>query len=67
MKLNVRVFVLWVAASACWQQADAHAGLTIPVPRNNYGNVDPANWFVTSLLLTNVWRKLAEFFFLFDN
>ena len=39
--------VLWVVACA-WSvhRADAHGGLTIPVPRNNYGNVDPANWFV---------------------
>ena len=26
--------------------ANAHGGLTIPVPRNNYGNQNPANWQV---------------------
>lgn len=25
---------------------NAHGGLTIPVPRNNYGNQNPANWQV---------------------
>ena len=25
-------------------RAAAHGGLTIPVPRNNYGPMDPANW-----------------------
>ena len=38
--------------------ADAHGGLTFPVPRNNHNAVDPRNWVSACPTdPTSVWEK----------